>query len=407
MDNCKKLYVGIDIHSRQHKVALISTDSLKWEGKFWEKSRTLNIRNSNNDFIRLDNTIKSYNANSDEVAIAVDHTGGHYSEPIVYFLLNKGYKIYYLESKAIKAARERFLNEENKNDIIDSSCIAYMLYLRDYHQLLFNISTIIPEIESNISILNSLILQRCQLNKLLNQVTNRLHQLLLAVFPEGEAQCFKQLLEVIPYYPTPFDIIKSNDLVKVKKLCDADKQAIINLASNTVGVPGNVYKWLIKDLGHQRNDVVKKLEVLNSKLRQRVKEHPYSNILLSFPFIGEITAATIIAIVKDIDRWPNKKKLKKAMGIYSISTQSGGSTAQYKQGKGGSRHGRRVLFQICMGCITTRAPENDFRDYYYRQVSRGKVRIKSLFSTMGKLVEIIYHCLKTGQHYQYQGIYKS
>jgi len=41
-----------------------------------------------------------------------------------------------------------------------------------------------------------------------------------------------------------------------------------------------------------------------------------------------------------------------------------------------------------------------------RQVARGKVRIKALVSTMGKLAEIIYHCLKSGEPYEYQGIYR-
>ncbi|MBA7628044.1 hypothetical protein ES703_35514 [subsurface metagenome] len=41
-----------------------------------------------------------------------------------------------------------------------------------------------------------------------------------------------------------------------------------------------------------------------------------------------------------------------------------------------------------------------------RQVAKGKVRIKALVSTMGKLAEIIYHCLRSGEPYEYQGIYR-
>jgi len=33
--------------------------------------------------------------------------------------------------------------------------------------------------------------------------------------------------------------------------------------------------------------------------------------------------------------------------------------------------------------------------------------MKALVSTMGKLAEIIYHCLKAGEPYQYQGKYKA
>ena len=97
----------------------------------------------------------------------------------------------------------------------------------------------------------------------------------------------------------------------------------------------------------------------------------------------------------------------RALGVYNSLTQSGSSVSRSRQGKEGSKNGRRVLFQVCLGCIITKAPDNDFRDYYLRQVAWGKPRKKALVSTMGKLAEIIYHCLKTGELYQYQGKYRA
>ena len=98
--------------------------------------------------------------------------------------------------------------------------------------------------------------------------------------------------------------------------------------------------------------------------------------------------------------------LKKALGVYSTLRQSGSSTGKGRQGKEGSRHGRRALFQVVFRCVRRSTPDNDFKDYYLGQVARGKPRLKALLPTMGKLAEIIYHCLKTGEHYQYQGIYR-
>jgi len=405
-DNQRKLYVGIDIHAKKHKAAVIPITLLEQPGEAWKRVKPLSIQNNIDDFQRLDSVIRSHISSTEQAAIAGDHTGGHYSEPIVHFLLTRGYSVYYLESRAVKAARERLLDEENKSDLIDSSGAAYMLYLRDVHGLSFRISAIAPELGSKAAALNSLVLQRYQFTKLVGQTTNRLHQLLLAVFPEGEAQYFRQLLEVTPFYPTPRDMINSKGLGEVKNLRQKDRQGLLKLAENTVGIPDDSYRWLLRELGIQRKDALAKLEVLTSTLRSQVRAHPYGGILLSFPHVGEIASATIIAIIRDIERWPDKKKFKKALGVYSSSAQSGTGSVRTKQGKEGSRHGRRVLFQVCLGCITTRAHENDFRDYYNRQVSRGKVRIKALVSTMGKLAEIIYHCLKVGELYQYQGKYR-
>ena len=92
--------------------------------------------------------------------------------------------------------------------------------------------------------------------------------------------------------------------------------------------------------------------------------------------------------------------------MYSKLTQSGTTPARGRPGREGSRHGRRVLFLVCFGCAKTSARENDFKDYYLERVARGKPRIKALVSTAGKLAEIIYHCLKARELYQYQGKYK-
>lgn len=405
-DQKRKLYVGIDIHSREHIAALAPVTVLERQGAQWKRLPALRIRNNINDFMRLDAAIMSYVANAEEAAIAIDHTGGHYAEPIVGFLSRRGYTVYYLESKALKAARERLLDEESKSDRIDSCAAAYMLYLRGQHCLSFGISAITPQLGSRAAVLNSLVLQRCQFNKLVNQVTNRLHQLLLAVFPEGEASYFRQLLDIAPHYPTPRDIISSNNLEKAEKLKQEDRQGLIDLASKSVGIYDDSYRWLIRELSIQRKDAIAKLDVLTSALRSEIKTHPYGQILLSFPYIGEIAAATIIATIKDIERWPDKKKFKKALGVYGILRQSGNNTARSRQGREGSKHGRRALFQVCLACITSRAPDSDFKDYYERQVRRGKIRIKALVSTMGKLAEIVYHCLKSGEKYQYQGKYR-
>jgi len=118
-------------------------------------------------------------------------------------LQNLGYKVYYLEPRAVKAAKERLLDEESKSDVIDATSFAYLLYLRDAHGLSFRILAVTPELMSKAAVLNSLTLQRWQINKLIGQATNRLHQLLLAVFPEAERRYFEQLLKITPLYPTP------------------------------------------------------------------------------------------------------------------------------------------------------------------------------------------------------------
>ncbi|MCJ7744448.1 MAG: transposase, partial [Dehalococcoidales bacterium] len=229
---------------------------------------------------------------------------------------------------------------------------------------------------------------------------------LLAVFPEGETRYFHQLLRITHRYPTPRDIIASRGFKMVTSISDKDKAGILELARNTVGAPAETYRWLIRDLSLQRLEYSQKRETLTNMLRKYVVQHPYGDILFSFPHLAEIGAATIIGVIQDVTRYPNKKKFRKAMGVYARQTQSGGSPTRAGRGKEGSRDGRRVLFQVCFGCIRNKARDNDFRDYYRHQVVRGKPRMKALVATMGKLAEIIYHCLTRGERYEYQQKYR-
>jgi len=80
----------------------------------------------------LEKAIESQGGSADEATVAVDHTGGHYSEPLVAFLLSKGYDIHYLEPMAVKGARERLLDEENKSDVNE---FANELGGTGYHQV--------------------------------------------------------------------------------------------------------------------------------------------------------------------------------------------------------------------------------------------------------------------------------
>ena len=384
-----RVYVGIDIHRQEHRVAIMPVTLLHCSDSKWKVAKFLDIKNNSTDFERLDAAIREHILYPDEAVVAVDHTGGHYSEPLVYFLQSRGYSVYHLEPKAVKAARERLLDEESKSDAIDAAGAAYLLYLRDVHGLSFRISAVAPELGSKASILRCLIIQRQQYDKLATQFTNRLHQLLLAVFPEGETKHFSKLLRITPYYPTPEDILASHDLKDIKNVSHMDKEIIMALAAQTVGAPGELYRQLIRNLSQQRNEAIAKREAVTDLIEKEVAAHPYGSILLSFPYFGSTAAATIIGVVKDIDRWPSKKKLKKALGVYSTLRQSGMSAGKGRMGKEGSRDGRRVLFQVVFRCIRNSTPDNDFKDYYLRQVSRGKPRLKAVVSTMGKLAEVI------------------
>jgi hypothetical protein len=86
---------------------------------------------------------------------------------------------------------------------------------------------------------------------------------------------------------------------------------MIALARDTIGVPGEPYRWIISDLCEQRLDAHLKVLLISRQMKKEVDAHPYGTILRSFPYVGDVIAATLIGIIKDIDYWPNDKTLKK------------------------------------------------------------------------------------------------
>ena len=312
-----------------------------------------------------------------------------------------------MEQKLSKVSRGYLFDLENKSDDIDAIRIAYLLYLKDLAGPLFKTTAVrLPDFDTRASVLHALVLHRQQYNKLITQSTNRLHVFLTGIFPEAEKKYFTQLLKILPYYTTPQQIVRSREMKKVKGVGKATKHAIKELAKGTAGIPASNYRKLILNLCRQLEQALDWRKEITESIEKEVHEHPYGAILLSFPRLGTIAAATIIGTVGDIKQWPSDKKLKKALGTYSSFQESGKSLSVRKQGRGGNRLCKSALYQVVMLCLPGNAPENDFRDYYRRKVSRGKRKISAIVSTMGKLTEIIYHCLKTGEPYYYKGVYK-
>jgi transposase len=406
MSSLHKLYVGIDSHSQTHKVAIIPVENLQGSLKDLKKSKVIDIGNNINDFKRLKRNIHKYTSSIEEIVIGIDSCG-IYTLPLTFYLQNQQYQLCFIENKLSKATRGYIFDLENKRDDIDAIRVAHLLYLKDLAGSLFRTTTLkLPDLSSKASILHTLTLHRQQYNKLITQSTNRLHVFLIGVFPEAESKYFTRLLKILPYYSTPQEIARSRGMKKVKGVGENTKNEIKELAKKTVGIPGSNYRVLIQHLCQQREQAMAWKSEIDELLKKEVTEHPYGPILLSFPCFGVSAAATIIGIIGDMERWANDKKLKKALGVYSSFRASGKMLSVQKQGKSGNRLGKSTLYQVTMRCLPNTAPENDFRDYYQRRVLKGKRKISAIIATMGKMVELIYHCLKTGEPYRYQCIYK-
>ncbi|MFC3783102.1 transposase [Bacillus chungangensis] len=56
----------------------------------------------------------------------------------------------------------------------------------------------------------------------------------------------------------------------------------------------------------------------------------YTELLLSFPFVSENIACTLIGVIGDIDRFNTYKEFKKYLGVSAENSQSGTSVRSAK-----------------------------------------------------------------------------
>jgi transposase len=261
-----------------------------------------------------------------------------------------------------------------------------------------------PEMNTLSSILHPLIQQRWTMNKYKTQATNRLRHLLSSTFPEGEVALFNYLLKILHFYPTPQRIIEAGEKELVKAgLSKAKAAAMVECAKTTVGIPAERYEEVIKIMALQRLDAEQKVEVLTEQITKQLKDHPYTPILLSFPGVSYVAAGTLLATIGNIEQWKSKSALRKGMGIYPVIAASGSNAGKVKLGTEGSRDTRRVLYQVVFSCCSPVMPENDFRDYEIKCKNRGMSGKKAILAAAGLLIEILYHCLKENEEYEYRG----
>jgi len=110
----------------------------------YQNIKTLKIKSCHEDFNQI---ITEVNRLTDcpQVTIGIDHTGGHYSAPLLHFLYQQGYTIYYLEPKGFKTLKKNLLGIDNKTDSLDAICMARLLWMRDTTGDNYRFSTTQPD----------------------------------------------------------------------------------------------------------------------------------------------------------------------------------------------------------------------------------------------------------------------
>ncbi|TCZ79383.1 IS110 family transposase [Paenibacillus albiflavus] len=117
-------------------------------------------------------------------------------------------------------------------------------------------------------------------------------------------------------------------------------------------------------------------------------------MLKSIPGVGPLTAATIVAEIGDIKRFPSVKQLTAFAVLDSSVYQSGTfKSNQNHISKRGSSYLRTALYQATVAGISKQVngPRNEVLSRYYQQkLSEGKASKVAIVATSNKLLRIIF-----------------
>jgi len=393
------LFLGVDVSKRSYRVAFLPVGEPPVAPP-WDSIVCRSYSPARAHFQHLEEEIARY-APATQPYAAVDHTGGYYVAPLIHFLRSIGCRVSLVPGASAKSLREKLLSEKTKTDDVDAKTLAYTLYL--HHVLGSRLVTVRAGALDDDSAVALLQLSRLRRQLLLAriQASNRLNQLLSAVFPEGLAKHPKALLKVVSAYPTPRDVLGDPSLERAD-VSPRTKRSLVALAQDTVGVcsPGlrqsvQLWAWCY--------DVYKRLIAhVEQQINVGVHAHPYGPILFSFPGVKELTAAWFIGLIGNIGRWPDSRKLRKAFGIYGVTVQSG-ETSRVVRGRAGNRHGKIAAIQAAARAVRHGKEEpNDFSDCYQRHRKRGLRGMKALYKVASKLIDLVHYCLTNNEPYSYR-----
>ena len=406
----ESLYLGIDIGKAKHVAGFLSKTLLERHDRF-EACPALVFENSREGFRMLIERVRSYTP-LEHVFVLMERTG-HYHRALEQYLQELDITVYVMH---VQSRPTGML----KTDKRDALTLANQLYSQlelgvQVANKLQLVRRVVPPTQAAAQ-LKGLIRHRSELIQESTRRKNKLTAICDQLFPEL-TRVVKDpnalvALALREQFPTPqaFATASLTTLQQIRggarSLSDAKLLELQRLAAQSIGV---------KDLARQHGLVLEQTQLIQELrlLRQHVEQLEdeivtiveqarEGQILLSFPPIGPIMAATTIAAVGSIHNFPSASALKSYFGWAPVVAQSGSTLDHTRLTRGGTRTMKQILFLAVMQAIRLR--DNEWARLYNRLVKAkcpydertqsyvGKTRV--IGRVAGQMTETIYALLK-------------
>ena len=396
-----KLYVGIDVSSRNNVVYLMKPDGSKHSNFSVENSP----KGSAELVKQIVKALTSYNLT--EVTVGLESTGC-YGDHLVYFLKENAElakfnrSIHVLNPKQVKKFKDTY-NDLQKNDYIDSFVIADCLrfgrinkevYMDDARfkalqiltrQRFFTVQSLTPEKQRFLNVIFKKYSSLAQ-NKVFSDTFGASALALYEEFDSADTLAYMDLHEL-----TDFLVKKSKNRFSDP---EAVAKAIQKAARSSYRLPKTVNDSVNQVLSSSIcliRALEQQIKVLDKAIAEQMQLIP--NTLQSIPGIGPVYSAGIIAEIGDIHRFKNQSALGKYAGLAWTQNQSGDFESKHTKL---IRSGNKFLkYYLCEAALSLVRCDTEYSRFYhlkYNEVNKGQHK-RALALTARKFVRLVYALL--------------
>lgn len=347
------LYFGVDNHKDKH--AVVGLDC--FSQVLYEKE----INNTKKDFDRLIKEVKKIGL----TPIFGLEDCYAYGSRLASYLYQQGFSVKMVSPVLVERER-KYQTHPEKSDLLDAKGVAEALIHRIGTLPHYSISKT-DEVSQEIK---ELVMDREFLVKEQTRIKNQLHRLLHKVYNSEYRIKFKNIFsdKALEYWlksslKIESPVLKNQIRRKVKRLTDIRKEI----------------KEIEEELRLLVNQMDQKLETMNG--------------------CGLVLTASVLAEVKNIDKFASDDSLAK-YGGFCPRERSSGKTIRHIKTKSGNRRLNKAIHRIALSQIG-RNGNIYAKEYFLRKVSEGKSKSQALCCLKRRLVKIIFMMMKYRQEYRY------
>jgi transposase len=395
-----KVFCGIDWAERHHDIALVDAD-----GKLVAKRR---IPDSAEGFAEL-MTLLANTGDSPEnpIPVAIETPRGL----LVAALRETGRAIYAINPMAVARYRERHTVSRKKSDHADAMVLANILRTDSHaHRPLPADSELVRAVAVLARAAQDAVWRRTKALQELRSLLREYYPGFLAAFHRAGATnlASPEARQLLALAPTPTAAAKLTATRIATALRRAGRQrSIDSLAAelhHAFRAPQLRQLPLVEEaLGRQALALLATLnaECLNAEqLGQAAVEafqrHPDHEVITSFPGMGELSGARLLAeIGDDRARFADARALKAYAGSAPVTRASGRSIAITRRTIKNDRL-NAIGFLWAFAAMPRPGPA---KDHYDRRRARGDRHAAALRHLFNRMLGQLYHCLHTGQTY--------